>query len=90
MRDESVEQDVVTARLMVSIANSLENESDIQMTFDTPSQNVSGMMPVLDLQVWSSNDDLFFKFYEKPMASQYVIHRDSTLSWNIKKDKFGW
>ena len=44
------------------------------MTFDTPSQNVPEMMPVLDLQVWSRDDEWICKFYEKPMASQYVIH----------------
>ena len=41
VRDTGVERDVVAARLLVTIANSLENESDIQMTYDTPSQNES-------------------------------------------------
>ena len=48
-KDVGVEPDVITARLLVSIANSIENEYDIQMTYDTPSQNSSKMMPVLDL-----------------------------------------
>ena len=84
-KDVGVEPDVITARLLVSIANSIENESDIQMTYDTPSQNSSKMMPVLDLQVWCEENKLLFKFYEKPVSSQFVIHRDSALSWNVKK-----
>ena len=69
----------------MQIANSLENEDDIQMTYDTPSKNVSKMMPVLDLQIWCENDRVMFKFYEKPMASDFVLHRWSALSWNTKK-----
>ena len=55
------------------------------MTYDTPSQNGSKMMPVLDLQVWCENDTVLFKFYEKPVTSQFVIHRDSALPWTVKK-----
>ena len=84
-KDKDEDSDVVTAKLIVEIANNLENESDIQMTFDTPSRNASGKMPVLDLQVWCRDDKLLFMFYEKPMVSSYVIHRDSALSWNVKK-----
>ena len=55
------------------------------MTFDTPSQYISKMMPVQDLQVWCEEDKILFKFYEKPMSSQFVVHRDSALPWNVKK-----
>ena len=71
--------------MVVDIANNLQNESDIQMTFDTPSQNSNGMMPVLDLQIWSEDDQVRFMFYEKPMVSNYVLSRWSALSWNVKK-----
>ena len=84
-KDKDEDSDVVTAKLIVEIANNLENESDIQMTFDAPSRNASEKMPVLDLQVWCRDDKLLFMFYEKPMVSSYVIHRDSALSWNVKK-----
>ena len=70
---------------MVDTANSLDGDSDIQMTNDAPSLDASGKMPVLDLQVWCSDNSLLFMFYEKPMTSSYVIHRESALSWNVKK-----
>ena len=69
----------------MSIANGLDEEEDIQMTFDTPSRNVAQMMPVLDLQIWVDCDQIRLKFYEKPMASDYVLQRWSALSWNTKK-----
>ena len=55
------------------------------MTYDTPSLNDSGMMPVLDLQVWCEDYEVLFRFYEKPVSSKFVIRRDSALSWNAKK-----
>ena len=73
------------SELIVSIANSLEEEQDIQMTYDRPSRNGSRMMPVLDLQVWCQNDLIKFLFYEKPMVSDFVIQKWSGLSWNVKK-----
>ena len=42
-------------------------------------------MPVLDLQIWSADNQVKFKFYEKPMVSNHVLQRWSALSWNVKK-----
>ena len=50
-QDNNSNDDTRVAELIVQIANSLENEADIQMTYDIPSKNVSNMMPVLDLQI---------------------------------------
>ena len=83
--DRSKEADVRVAELIVGLANTLPNEVDIQMTFDTPSMNASKKMPVLDLQIWCQNNQVRFCFYEKPMASNFVIHRWSALSWTTKK-----
>ena len=85
LQDNNSEDDTRVAELIVSVANGLEKEEDIQMTFDTPSRNVSKMMPVLDLQIWVDCNQVRFKFYEKPMASDYVLQRWSALSWNTKK-----
>ena len=83
--DADVAEDVVAARILSSVANSLDGESDISMTFDTPSMNGSGKMPVLDLQVWIECNLVYFSFYEKPMTSKKVIHNSSALSWTVKK-----
>ena len=58
--DDSVNDDVCTAKVMVAIANCLEE--DIQMTFDTPSMNSNGRMPFLDLQLWCENEQVFSHF----------------------------
>ena len=84
-QDRTMENDVRVAELIVSIANSLEEEQDIQMTYNCPSRNESGMMPVLDLQVWCQKDLIKFLFYEKPMVSDFVTQKWSGLSWNVKK-----
>ena len=55
------------------------------MTYDAPSRNDCKMMPVLDIQVWCEEEQVMFMFYEKKMVSEYVIHRNSALQWNVKK-----
>ena len=69
---------------MCDLANSIEG--DLVMTYDTPSNNPEGMMPVLDMKVWMREDDcLKFRFYEKPMSAKVTVMRDSALPWLTKK-----
>ena len=75
--------DEITARLMVSVANSLE--PDIQFTYDAPSCNSDNKMPVLDLKIWCQDNKILFRFFEKSMAADRTIMRDSALSWMTKK-----
>ena len=47
-------------------------------------------MPVLDLKLWMETDEfgvnkVRFTFYEKPMATQFVIKKESALPWQVKK-----
>ena len=81
--DEGVCDDERTAKVLVTLANDLED--DIQMTWDTPSRNSNGKMPILDLQLWCEDGKVFFTFFEKSMSSKYVILRSSALSWTTKK-----
>ena len=37
------------------------------------------------MNVWTEDDLIFFSFYEKPMASDMVMRKNSALSWQIKK-----
>ena len=86
--DENVLGDVRTALIMKELANDLD--PDIKMKIDTPSLNQTGRLPVLDLEVWMTYENgiarIKHKFYEKPMASGYVIHKNSALSWKTKKN----
>ena len=85
--DFDVASDVRTAKVMVEVANSLDE--DIQMTFDCPSLNDDGRMPVLDLKMWMDNKDgvknIMYSFYEKPMAAKVTVMKESALSWRVKK-----
>jgi len=84
LRQKDVESDVVTAELVCELANTLEG--DIVMTYDTPSQNLGGKMPVLDLKVWMDCDyRVKFQFYQKSMTSRMTVMRESALSWTSKK-----
>ena len=84
LRQKDVESDVVTAELVCELANPLEG--DIVMTYDTPSQNLGGKMPVLDLKVWMDCDyRVKFQFYQKSMTSRMTVMRESALSWTSKK-----
>ena len=50
--DSDVAEDVVAARILSSLANSLDGENDFSLTFDASSMNGLGRMLVLDLQIW--------------------------------------
>ena len=64
-------------------------DDDIQMTFDCPSLNADGKMPVLDLKMWMDDIDsakvVKYSFYEKPMAAKVTVLKESALSWRVKK-----
>ena len=88
LEDNSLEPDCVTAKVMASIMSSIDE--DIQLTWDSPGNNVNKKMPVLDLQVWMEQDAagvnvIRFTFYEKEMASKFVIMKNSGLSWQTKR-----
>ena len=88
VEDEALKPDCVTAKVMASIMSSID--PDIQLTWDAPGNNPDGRMPVLDLRLWLETDEngvnrVRFTFYEKPMATQFVIKRESALLWQVKK-----
>ena len=81
--DANIPDDVVTAKLVVEIANTIED--NITLTFDTPSLNVDGRMPVLDMKLWCQENSVQHVFYEKEMTSSKTIDRQSALPWTTKK-----
>ena len=69
-----------TARVMTDIANSVI--PGIVMAFDVPSRNTNRRMPILDMEVWIEEEEgnIMFRHYEKPTASQSILHADSAQS----------
>ena len=62
MEDENIPEDERTFRELRKIANSLV--LSIQFTTDFPSNNVSGMVPCLDVQMYSQDDCILYRFFE--------------------------
>merc|ERR1711954_424201 len=80
-----LEPDLRTMSVLRDITNRLD--SDIQLTIDVPSQNASGRLPVLDLELSViENDKIQFVFYKKPIANPRVISYTSAISSRIKRD----
>ena len=52
-----------TAKVLQDIANSIDE--CIRVTYDTPENNDSGKLPVLDLEVWVHNNVISHSFYKK-------------------------
>ena len=81
--DEEKGEDARTMEVIQKIANDINGM--IQLTIDAPSKHEDGKMPVLDLKVWLSSDkEIEYIFYEKPMKSMLVIGKESALPFNIK------
>ena len=66
-----------TAKILQQVANSIEK--CIQVTYDTPEGNLNQKMPVLDLEVWVSENKVHHRFYKKPVACNYTIMERSAL-----------
>ena len=81
--DKNIPGDIRTAKIITEIGNSVCNF--IVLTVDTLSSNSSGWMPILDLQVRVSSDDIVeYKFYKKVVTTSYLILSRSALPNKIK------
>ena len=73
-----------TACIMTKLADSICEM--IKFTYDTPSMNADGMLPILDVKVKVSSENvLIHDFYEKPTKNQRVILASSALGWPQKR-----
>ena len=73
-----------TAFIMSRLADSVCEM--IKFTYDTPSMNEGGKMPILDVKVkMSSENVVIHDFYEKPTKNQRVILASSALGWPQKR-----
>ena len=72
------------AGILKSIANDVQ--MGIQMEDDYPSNNGDGRMPILDMKVWTDNEDgcILYCHYQKPMATTRVMHAQSAQSSSCK------
>ena len=82
-----VSREKSTMKLVQEAANSVFPW--LQFTTDVPEDHASGMVPMLDLQVWvektrGQTDRLAWLFFEKPSVSCRVLRAASAYSWRSK------
>ena len=84
--DDLIPDDVRTMNVIQSVANSLDE--NIQVTYDVPSFNTDGRVPILDVKVKiNDHGKIEYIFYKKPAAnrlgtlksSAYSIHNKMTI-----------
>ena len=80
--DEQIPEDKRTMEILKDIANTIYK--CVQFTVDCPSKYLDGKVPVLDLQVYTRNNQIYHEFYEKPCASKMVIPYKSAHSRRMK------
>ena len=81
--DRNSPPDVRTAREVAKMGNSINPM--IQLTADCPSSNPSGMMPLLDIQVWIEDNKVMYQHYRKPMANPLLMLEPSAMPAFMKK-----
>ena len=81
--DQLLPGDQRTAAVMVEIGNTISPYTRVEADF--PSAHRSGQMPFLDLQLSVAADNTInWRFYKKPMASQYFILNRSAVPGRVK------
>ena len=76
--DKLIPADIRTSEIVLEIANSVSDF--IELTVDSPSRNETGWMPILDLQVQVSNNEIIYKFYKKEV-SHHLLMLDSVVAF---------
>ena len=71
-----------TSEILSSIMNHVHK--NLHFTMETAEDFPSGRLPTLDMEIWVEKRRIMYKFWEKPMATKSVIHRESVLSENSK------
>ena len=81
--DRNSPPDVRTAREVAKMGSSINPM--IQLTADCPSSNPSGMMPLLDIQVWVEDNKVMYQHYRKPMANPLLMLELSAMPASMKR-----
>ena len=57
----------------------------LKFTFDVPSLNQDGTVPVLDVRLWAEGERIRHGFFRKPCASKLTIMERSALGHQVKR-----
>ena len=80
-------------KVINDVADSIEDMVKTEVDFPTNVKNKQSKMPILDIHVWirrieSENTvkkQIFYEFYEKPMASKFVLMQASAAPLSQKR-----
>ena len=84
--DKALAEYVRAMNVFKDIGNSIYN--CMQFTIDCPTFHPSGMVPIVDLQVYTEKNPLVHNFFEKPVASKETIPYGSAYSLKMKMAVF--
>ena len=66
-----------------------EIHPSIQLTYDCPSKNKDGKLPILDVKMWTTEKDgkqtIIHEFYQKEISTKHVIHARSAMPTRQKR-----
>ena len=82
--DKTIPADIRTSDIIVEIANTIS--PFIDLTVDSPSRNISGWMPILDLQMKVEADQIIYKFYKKSVSNKLTMMERSAMPTQIKRN----
>ena len=80
--DEKIPEVERTMNILKDIANTIFD--CVQLTVDCTSSHQDGKVPILDLKVYTKDNQIYHEFYEKPCASKMVIPYKSAHSRKMK------
>ena len=81
--DELISDDHRTMMILCTIANTI---SELKFTSDCPSQNLSKMVPILDIKFCvASNNKIKYSFYKKDCASPFTVLKRSAIPDSVKR-----
>ena len=69
--DNTIPADIRTSDIILEIANTIS--PFIDLTVDSPSRNISGWMPILDLQIRVKRGQIIYKFYKKSVSNKLTM-----------------
>ena len=81
--DKIIPHDKRTANIILQLANSVTNT--IKLTIEYPTNNSSGWMTILDIQVRVRDNRIEYKFYKKSMANHLTAMERSAVPDKIKR-----
>ena len=92
-QENKLDNDEVTMKVINDVADSIEDMVKTEVDFPTNVKNKHGKMPILDIHVWirrieSENivkKQIFYEFYEKLMASKFVLMQASAAPLSQKR-----